>query len=263
MIGWWRKRHRRAPRAAAQRKVAAREPRFSAFVFKIQANMDPRHRDRVAFLRVCSGGYRPGMRLRHVRLRRDVKVTDALTFLAGDRSRAEEAFAGDIIGLRGHGGIRIADTFTEGENLRFSGIPSFAPELFRRVRARDPLKSKQLAKGLAQLAEEGATQVFFPLASNDVVIGAVGPLQFDVTAYRLANEYRADCVFEPVTLYTVRWVTGAAEKLTEFERANRERLARDGGGRLAYLAPSRATLAVAEERWPAIRFAATCEHGSE
>ena len=251
------------PRAAAQREVAAREPRFSAFVFKIQANMDPRHRDRVAFLRVCSGGYRPGMRLRHVRLRRDVKVTDALTFLAGDRSRAEEAFAGDIIGLRGHGGIRIADTFTEGEDLRFSGIPSFAPELFRRVRARDPLKSKQLAKGLAQLAEEGATQVFFPLASNDVVIGAVGPLQFDVTAYRLANEYRADCVFEPVTMHTVRWVTGAAEKLTEFERGNRERLARDSGGRLAYLAPSRATLAVAEERWPAIRFAATCEHGSE
>ena len=250
-------------RDAAERVVAAQEERFSGFVFKIQANMDPRHRDRVAFLRVCSGRYRPGMRLRHVRLRRDMKVTDAMTFLAGDRARAEEAFAGDIIGLPNHGAIRIADTFTEGESLRFAGIPNFAPELFQRVRAKDPLRSKQLAKGLAQLAEEGATQVFFPLTSNDVVIGAIGPLQFDVTAYRLAREYRADCVFEPASLHTVRWVSGDAAPLAEFERANRERLARDGGGRLAYLAPTRAALALAEERWPAIRFAATCEHATE
>ena len=250
-------------RAASPRVVAANEERFSGFVFKIQANMDPRHRDRVAFLRVCSGSYQPGMRLRHMRLGRDVKVTGALTFLAGDRSRAEEAFAGDIIGLPNHGTIRIADAFTEGEDLRFSGIPNFAPELFRRVRPRDPLKSKQLAKGLAQLAEEGATQVFFPLVSNDVVIGAIGPLQFDVTAYRLSREYRADCVFEPASLHTVRWVSGDAAPLAEFERGNRERLARDGGGRLAYLAPTRAALSLAEERWPAIRFAATCEHAAE
>ncbi len=180
------------------------------------------------------------------------------------RNAGERAVAADEPRFSGFvGAIRIADTFTEGESLRFAGIPSFAPELFQRVRARDPLRSKQLAKGLAQLAEEGATQVFFPLASNDVVIGAIGPLQFDVTAYRLAREYRADCVFEPASLHTVRWVSGDAAPLAEFERANRERLARDGGGRLAYLAPTRAALSLAEERWPTIRFAASCEHAAD
>ena len=250
-------------RATTSRVVNAEEESFSGFVFKIQANMDRRHRDRVAFLRVCSGRYRPGMRLRHVRLGRVVKITDALTFLAGDRARAEEAFAGDIIGLPNHGAIQIADTFTEGEDLRFRGVPNFAPELFQRVRAKDPLKSKQLAKGLGQLAEEGAAQVFFPLASplaSNVVIGAVGPLQFDMTAFRLANEYGADCVFEPAKLHTARWVAGAPSAVAEFARANDARLARDGAGRLAYLAPTRANLALAEERWPRIRFHATSEH---
>ena len=247
-------------RETESRAIAPAEERFAGFVFKVQANMDPRHRDRIAFLRVCSGRYRPGARLRHARLQRTVKVTDAVTFMAGDRAHAEEAYAGDIIGLPNHGSIRIADTFTEGETLSFLGIPNFAPELFRRVRARSPLRSKQLDKGLRQLAEEGAMQVFFPLASNDVIVGAVGPLQFDMAAFRLDDEYDAGCVFESANVAAVRWVSGEPAALAEFERKNAERLARDAGGCLTYLAPSRTNLMLAEERAPNIRFAATREH---
>ena len=247
-------------REASTRDVQPDEAPFSGFVFKVQANMDPRHRDRIAFLRVCSGRYRQGMRMRNARLARPVKVTDAVTFLAGDRKRADEAYAGDIIGLPNHGGICIADTFTEGEVLGFRGIPNFAPELFRRVRPQDPLKSKQLARGLRQLSEEGASQVFFPLLSNDIVIGAVGPLQFDLVAFRLDDEYRADCVFETANVFTVRWVSGDPGAISELERRSGERLALDGGGCLAYLAPTRANLALAEERFGELRFAATREH---
>ncbi|MYD96422.1 MAG: peptide chain release factor 3 [Gammaproteobacteria bacterium] len=250
-------------RETTTRNVQPEEEPFSGFVFKVQANMDPRHRDRIAFVRVCSGRYRQGMRMRHVRLARPVKVTNAVTFMAGDRVRADEAFAGDIIGLPNHGGIRIADTFTEGEKLGFRGVPNFAPELFRRVRPRDPLKSKQLARGLRQLSEEGASQVFFPLMSNDIVIGAVGPLQFDLVAFRLDDEYRADCVFEAADVYTVRWISGDAGDIEEIKRRSGERLALDGGGCLAYLAPSRANLALAEERFGNLRFAATREHAIE
>jgi len=247
-------------RETADRSVGPEEEPFSGFVFKIQANMDPRHRDRIAFLRVCSGRYRQGMRMRHIRLGRQMKVTDAVTFMAGSRVRADEAYAGDIIGLPNHGGIQIADTFSEGEHLKFSGIPNFAPELFRRVRPRNPLKSKQLDRGLRQLSEEGATQVFFPLMTNDIVIGAVGTLQFDLVAFRLDDEYRADCVFEASDTFTVRWVTGEADDIAELRRRHADRLALDGGGCLAYLAPTRANLALAEERWPRLRFAATREH---
>ena len=248
------------PREAIGRTVAPAEEPFSGFVFKIQANMDPRHRDRMAFLRVCSGRYRQGMRVRHVRLGRVVKIANAVTLLAGDRVAAEEAFPGDIIGLPNHGSIHIAETFSEGEELRFRGIPHFAPELFRRVRARNPLRSKQLDKGLRQLAEEGAMQVFFPLASNDAVLGAVGSLQFDLVAFRLDDEYRADCVFEPASVFTVRWVTGEPAALEDFRRKNADRLALDGGGCLAYLAPSRTNLALTQERTPDIQFHATREH---
>lgn len=249
-----------ASRETASRAVAATEEPFSGFVFKIQANMDPRHRDRIAFLRICSGRYRQGMRLHHVRLGRSVKVADAVTFMAGDRVQAAEAHAGDIIGLPNHGSIRIADTFSEGEDLAFRGIPNFAPELFHRVRARDPLKSKQLDKGLRQLAEEGAMQVFFPLQSNDIIVGAVGTLQFDMVAFRLDSEYRADCLFEPAAIATVRWVAGDAAALAQFRRKNGERLALDGSGALTYLAPTRTNLALAEERSSDIRFANTREH---
>ena len=177
------------PRATTTRTVEPTEEAFSGFVFKIQANMDPQHRDRVAFLRVCSGHYAAGMKALHVRVGKEVKLANALTFMASDREIALAAYPGDVIGLHNHGTISIGDTFTEGEPLAFTGIPNFAPELFRRARLKDPLKMKQLQKGLAQLSEEGATQFFRPLMSNDLILGAVGVLQFDVVAYRLKDEY--------------------------------------------------------------------------
>jgi len=249
------------PREAEGRVVLPAEEDFSGFVFKIQANMDPRHRDRIAFLRVCSGHYEHGMKMRHVRLGKDIKVTDAVTFMAGDRVQAEEAFPGDIIGLHNHGTIQIGDAFSTGDPIKFKGVPNFAPELFRRVRVKDPLKTKQLEKGVLQLSEEGATQVFRPLARNDLIVGAVGVLQFDLVAYRLRDEYRADCVYEQASVYTARWVTCDDKKmLDEFRRKHEEQLAIDGGGYLTYLAPSRANLSLAEERWPDIRFSKTREH---
>ena len=177
------------PRNTDTREVTATEEKFTGFVFKIQANMDPKHRDRVAFMRVVSGKYEKGMKLRQVRIGKDVVISDALTFMAGDRSHVEEAYPGDIIGLHNHGTIQIGDTFTQGEMMKFTGIPNFAPELFRRIRLKDPLKQKQLLKGLVQLSEEGAVQVFRPIANNDLIVGAVGVLQFDVLEYRLQSEY--------------------------------------------------------------------------
>ncbi len=249
------------PRETELREVLPQEEKFSGFVFKIQANMDPKHRDRIAFLRVCSGRYQQGMRMQHLRLGKAIKVTDAVTFIAGDRTQAEEAYAGDIIGLHNHGTIQIGDSFSEGEDLRFKGIPNFAPELFRRVRVKDPLRSKQLEKGIAQLAEEGATQAFFPLNKNQIVVGAVGVLQFDLVAFRLADEYRAECIWEDANLYTARWVYCDDEKkLNEFKAKNTENLAIDGGGHLTFLATSRVNLSLTEERWPEITFAKTREH---
>jgi len=249
------------PRDALQRQVSPEEQAFSGFVFKIQANMDPRHRDRIAFLRVCSGQYSKGMRMRHVRVGKDVKIADAVSFKAGERVLVEQAEAGDIIGLHNHGTIQIGDTFTAGEELQFTGIPYFAPELFRRIRLRDPMKSKQLQKGLTQLSEEGSTQVFAPLNSSDLVVGAVGQLQFDVVVYRLQDEYKVEAMYEPVNVYTARWVYCDDErKLEEFRRKAAEHLSVDGGDHLTYLAPTRVNLSLMEERWPDIEFRATREH---
>ena len=249
------------PRATTGREVAAEEPAFSGFVFKIQANMDPAHRDRIAFLRICSGRYRRGMRLYHVRLGKEVRVADALTFMAADRLQAEEAYAGDIIGLHNHGTINIGDTFTEGERLSFTGIPNFAPELFRRAVLKDPLKAKALQKGLAQLCEEGATQLFRPLRNNDSILGAVGQLQFEVVAFRLQDEYGVQCVFEPIAVATARWIECAdAAKLADFRERAYEQLALDHAGELVYLAPSRINLELTMERWPAVAFRETREH---
>jgi peptide chain release factor 3 len=246
---------------AATRTVDANEAGFSGFVFKIQANMDPRHRDRIAFLRICSGAYERGMRMHHVRLGKEVKVADAVTFLAGERSQLEEAVSGDIIGLHNHGTIQIGDTFTEGEALKFTGIPNFAPELFQRIRLKDPLKLKHLQKGLQQLSEEGSTQVFMPLRNNDLIVGAVGTLQFEVVAFRLRDEYKVDCVYEPVNVYTARWIEcDDAKKLEEFRAKAHDNLALDGSGHLAYLAPTRVNLNLTVERWPELRFRATREH---
>ena len=248
------------PRKAVSRSVRPEEERFSGFVFKIQANMDPRHRDRVAFLRVCSGRYEPGMRLRHVRTGKTLKISDALTFMAGDRSQAAAALPGDIIGLHNHGAIQIGDSFSEGEPLEFLGIPNFAPELFRLVRSRDPLKNKQLEKGLEQLAEEGAAQLFKPLTRNDLVVGAVGALQFDLIAHRLQEEYRADCLYEQSNISAARWVLGEdRSRLDAFRCKHAGNLAMDGGGYLAYLAPSQTNLQLTEERWPELRFRKTRE----
>jgi peptide chain release factor 3 len=249
------------PRATETREVAAIEPSFSGFIFKIQANMDPNHRDRIAFMRICSGQYSKGMKMRHNRIGKEIKIADAVTFLAGDRSQAEAAVSGDIIGLHNHGTIQIGDTFTEGEELKFQGIPHFAPELFKRIRLTDPLKVKQLQKGLTQLSEEGSTQVFMPLRNNDLIVGAVGALQFEVVAFRLKDEYKVDCLYEPVTVYVARWVDSKNKaKLDEFRKKAYENLAVDGGGYLTYLAPTRVNLSLMEERWPDIEFRATREH---
>ena len=248
-------------RVANERTVEPVEEKFTGFVFKIQANMDPKHRDRIAFMRICSGRYEKGMKMRHVRLGKDLRIGDALTFFSSEREQLEEAYAGDIIGLHNHGTIQIGDTFTEGENLGFTGIPHFAPELFRRVRLKDPLKSKQLRQGLQQLAEEGATQVFFPERSNDIILGAVGVLQFDVVASRLKEEYKVECGYEPITVWSARWIAcDDKKKLEDFKNKAVENLAIDGGGHLTYLAPTRVNLALMEERWPDVKFRATREH---
>ncbi len=250
------------PRATVTRAVEPAEEALSGFVFKVQANMDPAHRDRIAFLRVCSGHFRKGMKLRHVRLGREVKIADALTFMAQERERVEEAWPGDIIGLHNHGTIAIGDTFTQGEELQFTGIPNFAPELFRRAVLRDPMRMKALQKGLAQLCEEGATQLFRPLMSNELILGAVGPLQFDIVAARLRTEYGVDCRFERVPVATARWVTaGNPRRLDEFRDKARENLSRDHAEALVYVAPTRVNLELTMERWPDISFHATREHG--
>ncbi|AHE66821.1 peptide chain release factor 3 [Legionella oakridgensis] len=249
------------PRATQERLVSPEELTFSGFVFKIQANMDPKHRDRIAFLRICSGAYKKGMKLNHLRLGKEVQIANALTFMAGDRSHTEIAMAGDIIGLHNHGTIRIGDTFTQGELLKFTGIPNFAPELFRLVRLTDPLKSKALIKGLIELSEEGATQVFRPLNSNHLILGAVGTLQFDVVAHRLKHEYKVDCIYEAVSISCARWVHSEDEKaMTEFRTKAFDHLALDGSDTLTYLAPTRVNLSMAEERYPKVQFSATREH---
>lgn len=248
-------------RATKERLVNAEEEKFSGFIFKIQANMDPRHRDRIAFMRICSGVYHQGMKMQHVRLGKDVKIADAVTFMAGDRNAVAEAIAGDIIGLHNHGTIQIGDTFTEGESLKFTGIPHFAPELFRRIRLKDPLKTKQLQKGLQQLSEEGSTQVFFPLNNNDIVVGAVGVLQFEVVAFRLKDEYKVDAIYEPISVSAARWCECSDnKKLEEFKRKCADNLAIDGGGHLTYLAPTRVNLSLTQERYPDIEFWSTREH---
>ena len=248
-----------APRATISREVEPHESQFTGFVFKIQANMDPAHRDRIAFLRICSGSYRKGMRMRHVRLSKEMKVANAMTFMAAEREQAEVAFAGDIIGLHNHGTIRIGDTFTEKEDLTFTGVPNFAPEIFRRARLQDPLRAKALLKGLQQLCEEGATQLFRPLANNDLLLGAVGILQFEVVAQRLRDEYGVECGFETVPIFTARWVQANAPAIGKLREKAGAQLAKDHAGELVYLASTRVNLQMAEERYPEVVFHKTRE----
>lgn len=248
-------------RSTETRDVSPDEENFSGFVFKIQANMDPKHRDRVAFMRITSGRYEKGMKLFQVRINKHVQVANAITFMARDREQVERAYSGDIIGLHNHGTIQIGDTFTQGEQLKFTGIPNFAPELFRRVIIQDPLRMKALQKGLDQLSEEGATQVFRPLANNDLILGAVGVLQFDVVAYRLKDEYGVECIYDNINVNTARWVECDDKALlAEFRKKAELNLALDSGGRLSYLAPTLVNLNLTIERWPDISFMSTREH---
>ena len=252
------------PRETDKRIVQPDEPTFTGFVFKIQANMDPNHRDRIAFLRVCSGRYVSGMKVKHRRTGKEMKLANAVTFMANERTRMDEAYAGDIIGVHNHGQLQIGDVLTEGEALTFKGIPYFAPELFSRARLRDPMKAKQLQKGLRQLGEEGAVQVFEPLQDNNPLIGAVGQLQFEVVEHRLKSEYGVDAVFERASIHTARWVTcDDTAHLNEFVKANQGRLARDVDGNYAYLADTSINLRLAQERWPKVQFHATREHGQQ
>jgi peptide chain release factor 3 len=247
------------PRNTQTRIVAPDEAKFSGFVFKIQANMDPKHRDRIAFVRVCSGKFERGMKLKQVATDKQLAVNNAITFMAQDRNTTDEAYAGDIIGIPNHGTIKLGDAFTEGENLKFTGIPSFAPEHFRRARLKNPLKMKQLQKGLQQLAEEGASQLFRPLASNDLILGAVGTLQFDVVAHRLEFEYGVDVAFEPYDCSTARWLRGKDADLKAIADKYGFNVALDGAEDYVYLAPNRVNLAMAQERYPDIEFLETRE----
>lgn len=244
-----------------EREVQSDEKKFTGFIFKIQANMDPKHRDRIAFCRIVSGKYEKGMKMHQPRIGKDVRISDALTFLAGDRTVLEEAYAGDIIGLHNHGTIQIGDTFSSGEKLQFTGIPNFAPELFKRIRLKDPLKMKQLQKGLIQLSEEGAVQVFRPLMNNDLIVGAVGVLQFDVVVARLKAEYNVEAIYEPINVATARWVSATEEKhIEELRRKAQTNLALDGGDNLTYIAPTMVNLSITQERHPEVTFHQTREH---
>jgi len=249
------------PRATTTRMVDPLEKDFSGFVFKIQANMDPAHRDRIAFLRICSGKFERGMKVRHHRIGKDINVANATIFMAQDRSHVEEAYAGDIIGIHNHGTIKIGDTFTLKEPLKFIGIPSFAPEHFRRVRLKNPLKTKQLDKGLTQLAEEGAVQLFRPLRGSEYILGAVGVLQFDVIMERLRAEYKVDAVYEAVEYATARWIECEDKrKPAEFEKKCYSNLAYDAEGNLTFLASSEWRLQHTIEQWPEVEFSKTREH---
>ncbi|MRX51424.1 peptide chain release factor 3 [Paracoccus sp. S-4012] len=223
------------PQSAAERQIAPEEEAVTGFVFKVQANMDPKHRDRVAFVRLASGHFERGMKLTHVRSKKPMAVTNPVLFLAADRELADEAWAGDIIGIPNHGQLRIGDGLTEGEALRFTGIPSFAPELLQTVRAGDPMKAKHLEKALLQFAEEGAAKVFRPMIGSGFIVGVVGALQFDVLASRIEQEYGLPVRFEPSQFTSARWVSGPQEKLEAFAQGNKGHMASDHDGDPVYL----------------------------
>ncbi|MEK6759650.1 MAG: peptide chain release factor 3 [Deltaproteobacteria bacterium] len=248
-------------RMATTRSVSPYEKSFSGFAFKIQANMDPAHRDRIAFIRICSGKFTRGMRVMHHRSGKEMTFANATIFMAQDRSHIEEAYAGDIIGIHNHGTIKIGDTFTEKELLKFTGIPNFAPEHFRRVLLKNPLKTKQLQKGLTQLTEEGAVQVFRPIMGNDYILGAVGILQFDVTMARLKDEYGVEAIYEAVDCSRARWINAPDKKmLADFEKKNKARLAYDAEENLAFMAQNDWNLKYVMEQWPEVEFNKTREH---
>lgn len=247
-------------RDTEERTVEPDEKKFTGFVFKIHANMDPKHRDRIAFLRVCSGVFKRNTNYRHIRLDRKLKFSNPTAFMAAKKSIIEESFPGDIIGLYDSGNFKIGDTMTEGESLHYKGIPSFSPEQFRFVNNADPLKSKQLAKGLDQLMDEGVAQLFVKEDNGRKIIGTVGALQFEVIKYRLKHEYGASCDYEPVGLHKACWVDAKDPKtISEFIKRRKKDLARDKDGKLVFLAESAWTLKMAQENFPEIVFHFTSE----
>ena len=248
------------PEKAAERIIEPTEDKVTGFVFKIQANMDPKHRDRIAFIRLCSGHFKRGMKLLHVRSEKQLILHNPVLFLAQDRELAEEAWAGDIIGLPNHGNLRIGDTLTEGEQLTFRGIPSFAPELLQKVRPQDPLKAKHLAKALLQIAEEGGASIFKPQVGTDWIVGVVGALQFQILADRIRTEYDVPVVFEPTTFYTARWITGEANDLKTFADKNPMNVAQDHDGDMVFLARNDWHLNKTAEDFPKIKFFKVKEH---
>jgi peptide chain release factor 3 len=251
------------PRPADTRAVSPSEPRLTGFVFKVQANMDPNHRDRVAFLRVCSGRLEKGMRLSQVRTGKHVPVNAPLFFFAKERQVAEEAWPGDVVGIANHGTLRIGDTLSEGERLNFRGVPSFAPEHLRRPRLQDPMLAKKLRKALEELADEGVVQLFRPLDGSAAIVGVVGLLQLDVLASRLNVEYGIPAGFDPAPWDQLRWITSDdRETMARYTRANINELAEDHDGEIVALFASDWRRRRAEEDWPEIRFHAVREqHG--
>jgi peptide chain release factor 3 len=249
-------------RRARERTVEASEGKVTGFVFKVQANMDPRHRDRVAFLRLCSGHFRRGMKLFHPKSGERLAVHNPVLFLAQERELAEDAFGGDVIGIPNHGKLGIGDTLTEGETLAFTGVPSFAPELLQRVRSTDPLRAKHLGRALEQLAEEGAARVFRTRLGTSYIVGVVGALQFDVLADRIENEYDLPVAFESAALHTARWVESDDNaELMRFLRENEAAVADDHNDRPVFLARNSWHLETAEKEWPKIRFLKVREYG--
>ncbi|MDP3799636.1 MAG: peptide chain release factor 3 [Polaromonas sp.] len=250
-----------AEREAIQRVVQPDEKKFSGVVFKIQANMDPAHRDRIAFLRVASGEFTRGMRLKVVRSGKELRPNTVVSFMSQRRELLDTAFAGDIIGIPNHGVLQLGDTLTEGEALQFTGLPFFAPEMFRSVEVADPLRSKQLRAGLTQLGEEGAIQVFRPIAGSVLLLGAVGQLQFEVVAHRLEHEYGVKARIMGSNFNLARWVTSDdANELKKFMDANAHRVALDAVDAPTLLVDHSATLRAVEQQWPKIKFHALREH---
>ncbi|MCD6224593.1 MAG: peptide chain release factor 3 [Deltaproteobacteria bacterium] len=248
------------PRDAVTREVSPYEEAFSGFAFKIQANMDPAHRDRIAFIRICSGKFTRGMKVVHHRIGKIVTLANATIFMANERENVSEAYPGDIIGIHNHGTIKIGDTFSEKEPLKFCGIPNFAPEFFKRVLLKNPMKAKHLHKGLTQLAEEGVIQVFRPVTTNDYILGAVGILQFDITMARLEAEYGVAAVYEPSQYNVARWIAcDDPKKMADFEKNNKNNIARDAEGAKAFLTTSEWQLEYGMEHWPGIEFYKTRE----
>jgi peptide chain release factor 3 len=247
------------PQKAAERQVAAGEDPVTGFVFKVQANMDPKHRDRVAFVRLASGHFTRGMKMFHVRAKKPMAVTNPVLFLAADRELADEAYAGDIIGIPNHGQLRIGDALTEGEALRFTGIPSFAPEMLQTIRALDPMKAKHLEKALSQFAEEGAAKVFKPMIGAGYIVGVVGALQFEVLASRIEQEYSLPVRFEGSNFTSARWISGDKAEIEKLVNINKQHIATDSDGDLVFLTRLQWDIDRVLRDYPGVKLTATKE----